>query len=181
MGRAYQIHDQSAIYFLTLTVVGWADVFTRKKNRDIILDSLSYCRNEKGLMVFAYVIMSNHVHLVCRSKNNSLSNAIRDLKRHTSKMIMYQIQNNPGERRKEWLEMILRYHARFNKRVNEKQLWTHFNHAVELDNNFILDQRINYVHQNPVKAGIVEKAHEYIYSSAKNFAFGEGLIEIDEL
>ena len=94
---------------------------------------------------------------------------------------MFQIQNNPNERRKKWLEMILRFHAKYNKRVHEMQLWTHYNHAVELDSNYILDQRINYIHQNPVKAGIVEKAHEYLYSSARNYAFGKGLITIDEL
>ena len=181
VGKGFQIHDQSAIYFMTLTVVGWADIFTRKVHRDIMIDAIKFCQREKGLMVFAFVIMSNHVHLVCKSNSNDLSGAIRDLKRHTSKRITDQIETNPKEKRKEWLKMVMKYHAKYNKRVNDIQLWTHFNHAVELDNNFILDQRMEYVHQNPVKAGIVKNAHEYIYSSASHYHGESCLIQIDEL
>jgi REP element-mobilizing transposase RayT len=63
MPTGYQIDNQSGLYFLTLQVVDWVDVFTRQVYRDIILSSLEYCVKNKGLVLHAYVIMSNHVHL----------------------------------------------------------------------------------------------------------------------
>ena len=135
MGQAYQIQDQSLPYFLTFQVVGWADVFSRKIYRDIILDSLKYCRESKGLNLFAYVIMTNHVHTIMQSNNDDLSGLIRDFKKFTSKAILHEVKENKQESRKEWLQMVFRYHAKYNKRAHELQLWTHENHAVELSSN----------------------------------------------
>lgn len=81
MGSAYQINNQEQAYFLTFQIVGWVDIFTRKEYRDIILASFTYCRQEKGLELFCYVIMSNHVHVIMRSKTGQLSDTIRDLKK----------------------------------------------------------------------------------------------------
>lgn len=67
-GDRYKIANQQGTYFLTLTVVDWIDLFTRKEYCNVIVDSLNYCINQKGLEVFAYVIMSSHVHMVCRTK-----------------------------------------------------------------------------------------------------------------
>jgi REP element-mobilizing transposase RayT len=99
---AYQIKNQKGLYFLTLQVVGWVDIFTRKSYRDIIIDSFVYCRKSKGLKVYAYVIMSNHVHCVVSAENN-LSDVVRDFKKFTSKEIFKLINENTQESRKEWL------------------------------------------------------------------------------
>ena len=101
MGESYQIKDNSQAYFLTFQVVGWADIFSRKIYRDIILDSFKFCREKKGMELFAYVIMTNHVHSIIRSKNEQLYALIRDFKRHTSHKILEEIQANPQESRKE--------------------------------------------------------------------------------
>lgn len=93
---------------------------------------------------------------------------------------MKLINENTQESRKEWLLMIFKYHAKFNKRVEKFQFWTHENHAVELTSNEMIESRINYIHQNPVRAGYVEQEHGFIYSSAKNFAGLINLMEIDE-
>ncbi len=77
MGEAYQIRDQELPYFLTFQVVGWADVFTRKAYRDFILENLTYSRTEKGLYLFGYVIMNNHIHLVVQQKDGKLSDCLR--------------------------------------------------------------------------------------------------------
>ena len=58
-------------YFLTFTVVGWIDVFTRRQYCEIILDSFKYCQLHKNLEIYAYVIMSNHVHLIARRKKEA--------------------------------------------------------------------------------------------------------------
>jgi REP element-mobilizing transposase RayT len=180
MPDGYQIINQDSTYFLTFQVVGWADIFSRKIYRDIIVDSLDYCRKNKGLEIFAYVIMTNHVHIVLRSKTRKLSDTIRDFKRHTSKTIMTTLDEFP-ESRKEWLNMIFKYYAKYNKRANEKQVWTHENHAVELTDNNMIDSRIECIHQNPVKAAWVENQFEYLYSSARNFANLDSVLEIDEI
>jgi REP element-mobilizing transposase RayT len=83
VGTSYQIRNQEGIYFLTFQVVGWADIFSRKCYRDIIINSLDYSRKNKGLKVYAYVIMTNHVHLVVRSKDGNLSDIVRDVKKLT--------------------------------------------------------------------------------------------------
>jgi len=179
MGSAYQIKDQSALYFLAFQVVGWADVFIRKEYRDILIESFEYCRENKGLELFSYVIMTNHVHLIIRSKYEDLSGLVRDIKKHTSKQVFSTIKTNDKESRKEWLRMIFKYHAKYNKRSGTYQLWTHENHAVELSTNEMIDSRINYVHDNPVRAGWVENPEDYLYSSARNYAEMEHLMEVD--
>jgi REP element-mobilizing transposase RayT len=181
MGDSYQIKNQSAAYFLTFQVVGWADVFTRKMYKDIILESFSYCQKHKGMELFAYVIMSNHIHLIMRSKNDTLSELIRDLKKYTSKKILNAIDSNKKESRSEWLGLIFKYHAKYNRRTDRKQFWTHENHAVELDSNHLINSRINYIHENPVRAGLVDKPEDYLYSSARNYCDIKGLIDVERI
>jgi REP element-mobilizing transposase RayT len=179
MGNAYQIQDQDRPYYLTFQAVGWADIFSRKLYRDIILDSLKYCRKSKGLNLFAYVIMTNHMHVIMQSRVGDLSGLVRDFKKFTSKAILKEVNENKQESRREWLEMVFRYHAKYNKRANEMQLWTHENHAVELSTNDMIDSRLEYIHEDPVRAGWVENAEDYLYSSARNYAGLPTLIDID--
>jgi REP element-mobilizing transposase RayT len=163
--------------------VGWADVFTRKVYRDLILENLSYCRLKKGLYLYGYVIMSNHVHLVVQQKDGKLSDWVRDFKKFTSKKLWAMIMENPQESRKEWLKMIFSYHASSNKRSGpdsyREQFWTHENHAIELFRPEMIESTMNYIHENPVRAGWVENAEEYLYSSARNYSGLKGLIEVD--
>lgn len=179
MGNSYQIHDQYGLYFLTFQIVGWVDVFSRKDYRDLVIDSLQFCRKHKQLDIYAYVIMSNHLHLIAQSKSGQLSNTIRDFKRFTANNILKSIHSNNRESRRDWMDVVFRYHAKYNKRAKEKQFWTHENHAVELSNNRMIDSRVNYIHQNPVRAGIVELPEEYIYSSAKNYCGLPAILDID--
>ncbi len=104
MSDSYQIKDQNAVYFLTFQIVGWADIFTRQVYRNIIIDSFQYCRIHKGLKIYAYVIMSNHVHCILSTENN-LSDIVRDLKKYSSKKILETV-NSEIESRRDWLLMI---------------------------------------------------------------------------
>ena len=103
MPTGYQIKDQEAAYYLTFQVVFWIDVFTRKTYRDIIIDSLRYCQQDKCLEIYAYVIMSNHIHLLVRSSKGELSATIRDFKKYTSKKIIEEIITGT-ESRREWIQ-----------------------------------------------------------------------------
>lgn len=125
MGEAYQIKDQQMPYFLTFQVVGWADVFSRKDYKDLILENLDYCREKKGLYLFGYVIMTNHVHLLVQQRDGKLSDWIRDYKKFTSKKLIKMIEENLQESRKDWLNMIFSYHGKYNKRSGDIQFWTH--------------------------------------------------------
>ncbi len=179
MGEAYQIQDQNRPYFLTFQVVGWADIFSRKIYRDIIIESLTFCRREKGLVIFAYVIMTNHVHVIFQSQNGNLSDIIRDFKKFTSKTIFREIDMSGKESRRKWLNMVFEYYAKYNKRNRLRQFWTHENHAVELSTNDMLDSRLEYIHNNPVRAGWVELPQDYLYSSARNYADLQSPMDID--
>jgi REP element-mobilizing transposase RayT len=162
MTTGYQIKDQKATYFLTFQIVDWVDVFTRKIYKDIIIDSFKYSNENKGLQIFAYVIMSNHVHLVAQSSTGQLSDNIRDIKKFTSKKIIETMVNIP-ESRKEWALNRFKINASQRKVNKFYQVWTHENHAILLYSNKFIRQMIEYIHNNPVKAGIVEKPEDYLY------------------
>jgi REP element-mobilizing transposase RayT len=181
MSTGYQVYDQAGCYFLTFQVTQWADVFSRKIYRDIIIESLKYCIENKGLRLHAYVIMTNHLHLIASSRQNNLSAIIRDFKRHTSKEIIAAVIREP-ESRREWLLKIFKESAGQHARNEVFQLWTHENHAIELYSAKFIKQKIDYIHENPVRAGIVEKEEDYTYSSAKEYFTGtKGLVSIDLL
>lgn len=107
MAFAYRIYDQHAVYFLTFTVHQLADVFTRKQYVDLLLENLRYCQQNKGLKIYAWVIMSNHCHLIVQTEKLKLSDVIRDFKKHTAKKIYQAIDNNEMESRKRWLLWLL--------------------------------------------------------------------------
>jgi REP element-mobilizing transposase RayT len=174
----YKIRDQYGMYFLTFTVIDWIDVFTRKNYRDMLLDSLVYCQKEKGLVIHAFVIMSNHVHCILSSKPGKLSATIRDFKSHTSKMIIDSIQVDT-ESRRAWMLPLFEHKGLKNIRNKSFQFWQQNNHPIELHTNYFIDQKLDYIHNNPVEAGWVEKPEEYVYSSAKNYAGEMGLIEVE--
>ena len=104
MSRAYKFRKPDGLYFITFATVGWVDVFTRRVYKDILVESLHFCQKEKGLLLYAWVIMSNHVHLIARAAEGSrLQDIIRDLKKYTSKQIIKAIAEHPGESRREWM------------------------------------------------------------------------------
>jgi REP element-mobilizing transposase RayT len=179
MSDRFKIYNQQGVYFLTFQVVGWVDIFSRKLYRDIIIDSFIYCKKYKNLKIHAYVIMSNHVHCVLSTDDN-LSNIVRDFKRHTSTKILKEFKGY-FESRRAWMDIVFNYHGKYNSRNNKYQFWTHENHAVELTSNRMIDNVINYIHKNPVKAGVVENEIDYIYSSARSFTEMDCLIKVDPL
>ena len=103
----YKISDQSATYFVSFVPIfigiDWVDVFTRKEYRDIVIDSLKYCQLQKGLVIYAWCIMSNHVHLIISAKQNNISDVLGEFKKYTSKQITKAIIDHPAESRKEWM------------------------------------------------------------------------------
>ncbi|MBK7096998.1 MAG: transposase [Saprospiraceae bacterium] len=169
--KGYKIGDQYETYFLTFTVVGWVDVFTRQECRDIIIDSFKYCQKNKGLIINAYVVMSSHIHLICRAVDGSegLSGIIRDFKKFTSKKLLEFILNDTKESRKEWMKVVFQYHAKYNSNNTKYQVWQQKNQPKVLLNPKFISQKLTYIHNNPVVENIVEKQEDYLYSSARNY------------
>ena len=179
----YKIRNKELEHFITFAVVEWVDVFTRKDYRDILLDSIRFCQNEKGLILNAWCVMSNHVHLIASARDNNLSDILRDFKKFTSKQIITAIENNKQESRKDWMLRIFREHGEKNSRNTNYQFWRQDNQPKELYSSAFIVQKINYIHNNPVEAGIVERPEHYLYSSARDYHFGErvGLLHVDFL
>jgi REP element-mobilizing transposase RayT len=178
MSPSYIIRDQSLPYFLTFQVVDWVDIFSRKIYRDIMLSSFKYCREHKNLEIWGYVVMTNHVHCILRSKANALSDTIRDFKRFTATHILEAVQKE-AESRRDWMLKRFEFSARSNVRSSHYQFWEHDNHPMELTSAKFINQKLNYIHLNPVRAGFVNQAHEWLYSSASNYMLLPSLMEVD--
>ncbi len=179
MSRKYKFYDKTDLYFVTYTVVNWLDVFTRNEYRDVLLDSWNYCIKNKGLIIYAWCIMTNHVHMIISSRKEELSHIMRDMKSYTSTTLKHLISKNPKESRKKWLLKMMKAAGDKNSNNHSFQLWQQHNHPILLDTNFLIDQKLNYIHNNPVKAGFVEKPEDYLYSSARDYADLKGLIDIE--
>jgi putative transposase len=151
--KPYQIQTGNDIYFLTFATVEWVDVFTRTIYRDIVVDSLRYCQQAKGLCLYAWSIMSNHIHLIasCNLPTQTLSDILRDFKKHTSKKILEAIQTEP-ESRRDWMLWLFRSAGEENKRNKTYQFWRQDNHAEMLYSYEFAKQKLDYLHENPVKA-----------------------------
>lgn len=158
--------NTDATYFLTLTTVGWIDIFTRRLYADEIIESLQYCQQHKGMDIFAYVIMPSYIHLIARRTEGNLNDVIRDFKSFTAKRILTLVENNPQESRRDWLLFLYKYYAKKQKQNSLYQFWQKTTHPIELFTADVLQQKIDYIHHNPVDAGIVDEEQHYVYSSA---------------
>ena len=179
MALKYKITDQQSFYFVTFTVVEWVDAFTRDQYREIFLDSVKHCQTNKGLIVGAWVVMTNHVHMVIGTNGNKLETIIRDLKSFTSRHIRLAIEENERESRKDWMLQLFRKAGLTNTNNNDFQFWIQNNHPIELTTGAIMEQRINYIHDNPVRAGFVTDATHWKWSSAHDYSGGhQGLLDV---
>jgi REP element-mobilizing transposase RayT len=169
------------MYFITLTVIDWVDVFTRPDYKYIIIDSLEYCQKNKGLKIYAWCLMSNHLHLIAGTVNEeSLSDILRDFKKFTNKKILEKIKEIP-ESRREWMLNRFEFAGRFDKKIKEYKFWQNGNEAKEIHTNDFLDQKLDYIHNNPVRAEIVYEPQDYKYSSAIDYCDGKGLLSIEKI
>jgi len=178
MSRNYKFHNPEGIYFVSFAVVEWLNVFTRSEYIDIIIDSLHYCQKHKGMEIYAWCIMTNHVHLLFQSKNGQKpEQLLGDFKRFTSKVLVTAIKNNPNENRKEQLlDEFLKAGAK-SSNVKQYQFWRHDNKPIELWSNKVFDEKIHYIHNNPVEKGLVSYPEDYVYSSARDYRGDNGILK----
>ena len=157
-------------------------MFSRECYKEIMVKSLQYCIESKGLNLHAWVIMTNHVHLIVSSTTNKIEHIVRDLKKYTSKQIIKAIQENTTESRKDWMLNIFSFVGQNNNNNKDFQFWKQDYHPIELNTNEKLKQRLDYLHENPVRSGLVWEPWHYKYSSAIDYYTTEhGLIKIELL
>jgi len=182
MSSKYKPGEDAIPHFITFSVVGWIDVFSREQYKELFVESLKYCQDNKGLALHAWVIMTNHVHLIISSQSHKIEDIVRDLKKYTSKQIIAAIQENPEESRKEWMLNLFSYAGKNNSNNKEYQFWKQDYHPVELNSVDKSKGRLDYLHENPVRSGLVWEPWHYKYSSAIDYYTNEhGLLQIEHL
>lgn len=123
--------------------------------------------------------MSNHVHLIFSSvKEEKPELILGSFKGFTSKAIVAAIKENPQESMKEWLLKQFEEAGKKSSNVNQYQLWRHDNKPIELWSNKVIDDKLNYIHNNPVEEGLVFRAEQYVYSNAIDYDGEKGLLDI---
>ncbi len=181
MSEQYKFNDPEGLYFITSTVVDWVDVFTRPEYKLIIIDSLKYNQEHKGLIIHAWCLMTNHFHMIVSSRPGiSLSDIMRDFKKFTSKALVKEI-SEISESRKNWMLKRFEYVGKYSNRIKYFKFWQDGLHAMELTSNNLIDQKLDYIHNNPVTAEIVCNPEDYLYSSARDYIGEKGLLDIELL
>jgi REP element-mobilizing transposase RayT len=163
--------------------VSWVDVFTRRDYKNCIIDSLEYCKKEKGMILYAYVIMTNHIHLLIGKNKEeiSFSDLMRDMKKYTAMKLLKMLKESNQESRKEWMLEIFRVAGQENSNNKKYQFWQQNNHPIEVGHSDKIDKALEYIHENPVKAGVVMEESEYLYSSARNYHNKFSVIKITSI
>jgi len=178
MSEKYKTYEKEKPYFVTLTIVGWVDVFTRKSHKITIVDALKYCQRNKGLEIFGWCLMSSHLHMIVRANDKyELWEILRDFKKFTARKILNQIIGD-AESRREWMLRYFEFSGKHLKRVKKYKFWQDGNHAEIIYSPKFFYNKLNDIHRNPVNDLIVEKEEDYLFSSARNYADLDSLIEI---
>ena len=164
------MHDEEGMYFISFAVINWIDVFIREPYFKIITDSLNYCIDNKGMRVYGYCIMPSHIHMIFRDLNKAPSKLLKEFKTFTSKQMRLTIENNIQESRREWILEMMRHAGSINSNVKQYQFWQQNNQPIELWSNHVINQKLDYIHNNPVVAGFVVEPHHWKYSSAMDYA-----------
>lgn len=165
------------IHFVTITIIEWIDILTKLEYFEMIIDSLKFCQNEKGLEIYEYVIMTNHLHLIVKAKNNNLSQVISDFKKHTTREMFKLLEK---DNRKYILNLLK--NSFYKKKGYDNQIWQRENYPEIILSDKFFKEKANYIHNNPVKRGFVSKIEDWSYSSAKNWCTNDhSLIKLNSL
>lgn len=180
MSRKYKFGEKTGAYFVSFAIVYWIDVFTRDEYFSCITESLDYCRKNKGMELYGYCIMSSHIHFIFRSSFGDPSGLMRDFKGFTSRKMLKLIEENPQESRKEWMLWMFERAGAKNSNVKHRQFWQQHNNPIEIWSYSVFEQKLNYIHNNPVETGFVTDPVDWKYSSARNYSNNDNtILEID--
>jgi putative transposase len=165
MRSRYRVHHPDRAYFVTCTIVEWLPVFTSMACCDIVVKSLQHCRERKGLKIYAWVILDTDFHAVLAAPD--LASVLRDFKSFTAREILKQLELEG----REWLLYQLHY-CRARHKPNDYQVWQEGSHPQVIGTDQAMEQKLEYVHNNPVKRGWVTAPEHWCYSSAHEWLAG---------
>jgi len=171
----YKITDPKAPHFLTATVNNWLPLFTRMETVQILFDSWTFLQRDSGFILYGYVVLENHLHMVVASSD--LSRDMQRFKSWTAREILALLQQKNSRRMLELLAMFKRKH----KTDSTYQVWEEGNHPQLIGNEMMMRQKLDYIHQNPVKRGYVDQPEHWRYSSARDYLGQKGLVEVDRV
>lgn len=180
MSRKYKFGEATGAYFISFATVYWIDVFTRNEYFGTITESLDFCRKNKRMEIYGYCIMPSHVHLIFRSALEDSSGLIRDFKGFTARKMLKLIAENPQESRREWMLWMFERAGSKNSNLKQRQFWQQHNQPVEIWSYPVFQQKLDYIHNNPIESGFVTDAVDWKYSSARNYSDNDHtILEID--
>jgi putative transposase len=178
MRTSYRVYQDCDYYFVTCTITDWCEIFWSDKYCTIIISSLQYCRKVKGLYLYYYVIMPDHIHMIISSESYNISAILRDFKRYTSKKISSLLKEDRS------FEILSRFSKAANRTIdnNRYRVWQEGFHPKAIVSEPMLNQKIEYIHLNPVKKRFVKEPEDWKYSSARNIYLKDNsIIELDEI
>jgi putative transposase len=159
------LKDYQSKYFLTFTVIEWIDIFTCEDYFILLSDCINFCINNKGLIINGYVFMTNHIHLLADTKSNyNLIDIVRDFKRHSTREVVKLIISD----NRSYIRRLL-YKSYKKRGENKLQIWKSNNWPEVVDNSYVYNLKLNYIHENPVIKGYVDDPSKWKYSSAKEY------------
>jgi REP element-mobilizing transposase RayT len=165
MSEKYKTFEDG-LFFCSFAIVGWMDLFVRVQYQDVLINSIEFCQKQKGLNLYCYVIMPSHVHIIASAKEGTLGKILQSFKSFTANELLKSIQENQQESRKEWLLAKMKWYGENSKPRQLNQVWQHSNHPFHLYSPEMINQKVDYIHNNPVEAGLVCEPHHYRLSSA---------------
>lgn len=173
MGRSrYTIREERAPHFLTCTVVDWLPIFANPLAVEIVLNSLAFLHKSGRITLWAYVIMENHTHMIASAER--LSREVQAFKSFTARRVVDML----GETASYSMLRRLRRAKLPHKQDRMYQVWQEGSHPKILEGKAMIEQKVAYIHDNPVKRGYVDDPRHWRYSSARNYAGEPGLIEV---
>jgi putative transposase len=159
-------YEIGGVYFVTLTVVGWTDIFIRSEYRDEIIHNLAYCQQYKGLRIYSFCLMTNHLHMIASSENGLLNAILSQFKSFTAKQLIHMVRQHPKESRKEFLLNRFAYMSNIRQEDSRFQFWERDNYPEQILTDAFYLQKEHYIHMNPVRAGLVLRPEDWLHSSA---------------
>jgi len=174
MGRSrYKIYEPASPHFVTCTVLHWIPLFTRHESVNILLQSLEHLQGTDNLKLFSYVILENHLHLVAQS--DDIGKSMAKFKAHTAKELIKLLQQ---QNVKTILEQ-LAFYKKAHKGDRSYQVWQEGMKPKLIQDDAMMKNKIDYIHNNPVKRGYVDEAHHWRYSSARDYEGVTGLLSVE--
>ncbi len=168
----YKIYNDQQPHFLTMTVVEWIPLFANPEVAATVIESLRFLQKERRMILYAYVVMEHHIHLIASSPE--LGKRAKEYKSYTARVIIDYLEERKS------VSLLGKLHrAKLNHKMKCKyQLWQEGSHPEEICSEKMLIQKIEYIHNNPVRRGYVDEPQHWRYSSARDYEGKEGLIRV---